>query len=332
MNSTPTADTAQTRIRPDSSTLGEAPPRIAVLLPCFNEALSIRQVVEDFRRALPAATIYVYDNNSVDATSSEAEAAGAVVRSEPWPGKGNVVRRMFAEVEADIYLIADGDGTYDAAAAPVLVRTLIERRLDMVVGTRRDVYDDAHRAGHGFGNRLFNGIYRGRVGRLFTDIFSGYRAFSRRYVKSFPAVSGGFEIETEMSVHASQLRLPIAEVGTNYGKRQPGSTSKLRTFRDAGRILATLLVLYKEIRPIRFFGAIAGMLTLMALALAFPLLITWLETGLVPRLPTAVLATSLILLGAISLTCGLVLDSVARGRLEQKRIWYVAASSESSKR
>lgn len=307
------------------------PVRIAVLLPCYNEALSIRRVVEDFRAALPEATIYVYDNNSRDRTSSEAAAAGAVVRREPWPGKGNVVRRMFAEVDADVYLIADGDGTYDAAVAPLLIQTLLSQRLDMVVGTRRNVYDEAHRAGHGLGNRLFNGLYRGLFGRLFTDIFSGYRAFSRRYVKSFPAVSSGFEIETEMSVHASQLRLPIAEIETTYGKRQAGSTSKLRTFRDAGRILATLLVLYKEIRPVRFFGAISGLLTLLALVLAVPLLVTWLETGLVPRLPTAVLVTGLMLLSAISLTCGLVLDSVARGRLEQKRIWYVTAATESSR-
>ncbi|MFM1990287.1 MAG: hypothetical protein RJA99_3244 [Pseudomonadota bacterium] len=309
-----------------------APTRVAVLLPCFNEALSIAAVVADFRRVLPDATVYVYDNNSVDGTAAVAASAGAVVRAEPWPGKGNVVRRMFAEIDADVYLIADGDGTYDAEAAPLLVRTLVERRLDMVVGTRRDVYEDAHRPGHGFGNRLFNGLYRRLFGRLFTDIFSGYRAFSRRYVKSFPAVSAGFEIETEMSVHASQLRLPIGEVETRYGRRQPGSSSKLRTFRDAGRILATLLVLYKELRPIRFFGSIAVALTAGSLVLATPLLFTWLETGLVPRLPTAVLATGLILLAAISLTCGLVLDSVARGRLEQKRIWYVSAASDSPAR
>lgn len=298
--------------------------RVAVLLPCYNEGLSIRKVVDDFKQSLPDAAIYVYDNRSSDNTVEEARAAGAEVRSEPWPGKGNVVRRMFSDIEADIYVIADGDGTYDASVAPTMVQQLRDEHLDMVVGTRRNVYSDAHRPGHGFGNRLFNAIYRSLFGPLFTDIFSGYRVFSRRFVKSFPAVSSGFEIETEMSVHASQLRMPIAETSTEYGERQEGSTSKLRTIRDALRIMFTFLVLFKEIHPAKFFGVLAMVLFASAVGLAIPLVITYLETGLVPRFPTAILATGVTLLGSVFLVCGLVLDSVARGRLEQKRMWYLA--------
>ena len=298
--------------------------KIAVLLPCYNEGLSIRKVVEDFRATLPSATIYVYDNRSSDNTADEARAAGAVVRKEQWPGKGNVVRRMFSDIDADIYLMADGDGTYDCSMAPQMIQRLIDEHLDMVVGTRRDVYENAHRMGHGFGNRLFNGLYCSLFGPLFNDIFSGYRVFSRRFVKSFPAVSSGFEIETEMSVHASQLRMPIAEIPTQYGARQEGTESKLRTVRDGLRILFTFLILFKEIRPARFFGVLAIALILVAVLLAVPLLFTYLQTGLVPRFPTAILATGLVLLGGIFMVSGLILDSVARGRLEQKRMWYVS--------
>lgn len=298
--------------------------KVAVLLPCYNEALSIRKVVEDFRQSLPEATIYVYDNRSTDNTVDEATNAGAVVRKEIWPGKGNVVRRMFSDIDADIYVIADGDGTYDPKMAPLMIQRLIDEHLDMVIGIRRNVYENAHRMGHGFGNRLFNGMYRSLFGPLFNDIFSGYRVFSRRFVKSFPAVSSGFEIETEMSVHASQLRLPIAEIPTEYGARLEGSVSKLRTVHDAIRIMFTFLILFKEIRPARFFGVLAIVLSAVAAILATPLLFTYLQTGLVPRFPTAVLATGLVLLGGIFMACGLILDSVARGRLEQKRIWYMA--------
>jgi len=294
--------------------------RIAVLLPCYNEGLSIRRVVESFRAVLPAAQIYVYDNRSTDNTAAEAAAAGAVVRTEPWPGKGNVVRRMFADVNADVYLMADGDGTYDASVAPEMVARLVDGHLDMIVGTRMNIYDNAHRAGHAFGNRLFNILYRRMFGRLFTDIFSGYRVFSRRFVKTFPAVSGGFEIETEMSVHASQLRLPIVEMNTAYGERQEGSASKLKTFQDAFRILGTFALLFKEIQPLRFYGSIA----LASIVLGTPLALTYMETGLVPRFPTAILATGLMLLAGVTLACGLILDSVARGRLEQKRTAYLA--------
>jgi glycosyltransferase involved in cell wall biosynthesis len=299
------------------------PIKVAVLLPCYNEGLSIRKVVEDFRQVLPDAEIYVYDNRSTDNTAQEAQAARAVVRVETWPGKGNVVRRMFSDIDADIYVMADGDGTYDSTVAPQMIQRLVDERLDMVIGTRRDVYENAHRVGHGVGNRLFNGMYRNLFGPLFSDIFSGYRVFSRRFVKSFPAVSRGFEIETEMSVHASQLRMPIAEIPTNYGARQEGSVSKLRTVQDAIRIMFTFLILFKEIRPARFFGILAIGLVVAALILAFPLLITFLEIGLVPRLPTAVLSVGLILMASIFTVSGVILDSVARGRLEQKRMWYI---------
>ena len=301
--------------------------KIAVLLPCYNEGLSIRKVVEDFRLALPMATIYVYDNNSSDNTFEEARAVGAIVRSEKWPGKGNVVRRMFSDIDADIFVMADGDGTYDSSMVPKMIQRLVGDHLDMVVGTRRNVYENAHRMGHGFGNRLFNSLYRSLFGPLFNDIFSGYRVFSRRFVKSFPAVSSGFEIETEMSVHASQLRMPIAEISTQYGDRIEGSESKLRTLHDGLRILVSFLILFKEIRPARFFGVLATAIFAMAVILAVPLLLTYLDTGLVPRLPTAVLATGLVLLGGIFMLSGFILDSVARGRLEQKRMWYVANSS-----
>jgi hypothetical protein len=230
---------------------------------------------------------------------------------------------MFADIEADIYVMADGDGTYEANMAAPMVRKMVDEHLDMVVGTRRGVYDDAHRKGHGFGNWLFNAIYRQLFGELFTDIFSGYRVFSRRFVKGFPAVAAGFEIETEMSVHASQLRMPIAEVPTAYGARQEGSVSKLRTFRDASRILRTLMLLFKEIRPAAFFGLVAAGVLLLSLILGLPVVYEFFKTGMVPRFPTAILASALVLLSALSVVCGLILDSVARGRLEIKRLNYL---------
>lgn len=305
------------------------PETIAVLLPCYNEGLSINQVIKSFRHALPEATVYVYDNNSIDNTSDEARAAGAVVCTEKWPGKGNVVRRMFCDIDADIYVMADGDGTYDPNVAPQLIQRLIDEKLDMVVGTRCKVFEDAHRLGHAMGNRLFNGMYRILFGALFSDIFSGYRVFSRRFVKSFPAISNGFEIETEMSVHACQLHMPIAEIPTEYRSRVEGSMSKLRTFRDAFRIMLTFLILFKEIRPARFFGILSLGLFLVALVLAIPLLLTYLETGLVPRFPTAILTTGLVVQAGIFMICGLILDSIARSRLEQKRIWYMMYATTS---
>ncbi len=296
---------------------------VAVLLPCHNEALSIARVVAGFRTALPTARIFVYDNRSTDETSAVARRAGAIVRTEPWPGKGNVVRRMFADVDADVYLMADGDGTYDPSVAASMVRRLVADHLDMVVGTRRNVYANAHRKGHGVGNHLFNRFYRRLFGPLFTDIFSGYRVFSRRFVKSFPAISSGFEIETEMAVQASQLRMPVAEIETDYGEREEGSASKLNTYRDAIRILRTQILLFKEIKPARFFGGIAAALVALALVLAFPIVDRFIDFGDVPKLPTAILATGLVLLAAISSLAGLILDSVAAGRLEQKRLAYL---------
>jgi glycosyltransferase involved in cell wall biosynthesis len=296
---------------------------IAVLIPCYNEALSIARVIADFRNALPAAKIYVYDNRSVDDTAAVARAAGAIVRFEPMPGKGNVVRRMFADIEADVYVMADGDATYDPTVAPEMVARLLDEQLDMVVGIRRNVYANAHRKGHGFGNMIFNHIYSGLFGGMFTDIFSGYRVFSHRFAKTFPSISSGFEIETEMAVHACQVRMPVAEIETDYGARQEGSESKLRTFRDAFRILRTFFLLFKEIQPMKFFGAIAVVLVATALLLGAPLLTTYMETGLVPRLPTAVLVASMMLMASVSLVAGLILDSVARGRLEIKRMVYL---------
>ena len=302
-------------------------PRIAVLVPCLDEATTIGEVVTEFRSALPGCTVYVYDNGSTDDTARQAATAGAVVRFEPVSGKGAVVRRMFADVDADLYVMADGDGTYDAAQADQLVKQLREEDLDMVVGARTGVTLDAGRAGHAFGNRLFNRLYRWLFGAGFTDILSGYRAFSRRFVKSFPAVSTGFEIETEMSVHASQMRLPVAEVEVDYGTRPDGSASKLRTVADGTNILRAMLVLLKEHRPLAFFGWTAAACWAVAIALAVPLAVTYAETGLVPRLPTAVLATGLVVVGLLLAAAGLVLDSIARGRLEAKRLAYLAIAT-----
>lgn len=299
--------------------------RIAVILPCYNEEAAIAQVVRDFRAALPQATVYVYDNNSTDATAARAREAGAVVRREARQGKGHVVRRMFADVEADIYVLADGDGTYDAASAPAMVARLAAEGLDMVVGSRLSTYaDEAFRRGHRFGNDLLTGFLGLCFGRSFTDILSGYRVFSRRFVKSFPALSAGFETETELSVHALELRMPFAEMPTPYGARPAGSASKLRTYRDGFRILITIVNLFKEERPLAFFSIIAAALALTALGLAAPIFVTYLETGLVPRFPTAILATGLMILACLSATCGLILDTVTHGRREMKRLFYLA--------
>ena len=301
-----------------------AQPRIAVVLPCYNEAATIASVIEAFRSALPDAEIYVFDNNSTDGTAEIARRAGASVRSETRQGKGYVVQRIFADVEADIYVMADGDGTYDAALAPTLVELMKRNHVDMVVGTRANVTKDAGRGGHAFGNRIFNMLFNAMFGRQFTDIFSGYRVFSRRFAKSFPAVSGGFEIETEMSVHACQIGVPTLERPTPYGVRPEDSTSKLRTFRDGFRILGLFLTLAKETRPAAFFGAIGLMLAFVALGLAAPLAVTYLETGLVPRMPTAILATGLVVIGTVSTVCGLILDSLARSRVEAKRSVFLS--------
>lgn len=302
----------------------ETNPGIAVLIPCYNEEHTIADVVGRFRAALPAARIYVYDNNSSDLTALKARAAGAIVVREPRQGKGNVVRRMFADVDADIYVMSDGDGTYAPEDAPQLVNTLLTERADMVVGTRRGVRDDAGRRGHAFGNAVFNTLYNRLFGRDFSDIFSGYRVFSRRFVKSFPAVSSGFEVETEMSVHASSLKIPVCEIALDYGRRAEGSTSKLSTFRDGARILWMFAMLMKETRPARFFGVLAASFLLASLVFMAPVLAEYFRTGLVPRVPTWILSIGLLLLSMIMMVAGLILDSVARGRAEQKRMVYLA--------
>jgi hypothetical protein len=305
-------------------------PRVAVVLPCHNEAAAIARVVREFKAALPEARVIVFDNASSDDTSKVAAEAGAEVFFEPRPGKGNVVRRIFADIDADIFLMADGDGTYDAASAPRLVAAVAEDNVDMAVGARAEIFDEAHRRGHAIGNFLFNRLYVALFGAGFADIFSGYRAFSRRFVKSFPALSSGFEIETELSVHASQLRLPTAEIVLPYGKREEGSASKLRTIRDGARILRTFALLLKETRPALFFGSLAAVTMLVAIALAAPVFATYAETGLVPRLPTVVLCTGLTLCAALMGVCGLILDSLARARVEQKRILYLAMAAPRS--
>ena len=298
--------------------------RIAVLLPCFNEEAAIAQTVAGFRASLPGAAIYVYDNNSSDRTREVAAEAGAIVRTERMQGKGHVVRRMFADVEADIYVMADGDSTYDATAAPELVRRLLDEQLDMVVGARKSEVEEAYRRGHRLGNRLFTGLLASLFGRTFSDIFSGYRVFSRRFAKSFPALARGFETETEISVHALELAMPVAEVVTAYGARPEGSASKLSTYRDGWRIMTTILHLFRIERPVLFYGSFSLFLAALAIVLTIPLAITYVETGLVPRFPTAVLATGLMIVAALSFMCGLILDTVVRGRREVRRLHYLS--------
>ncbi|WP_238995768.1 glycosyltransferase family 2 protein [Sphingomonas solaris] len=299
-------------------------PRIAVLLPCYNEAAAIAQTVAGFRAALPEAAIYVYDNNSHDDTVAVARAAGAIVRHERIQGKGAVVRRMFADVDTDIYVMADGDATYDAPSARALIDRLLDEQLDMVVGARVSQIELAYRRGHRFGNALLTGMLARLFGRSFTDILSGYRIFSRRFVKSFPSLSAGFEIETEISVHALELKMPCAEMSTPYYARPEGSISKLSTYSDGWRILSTILSLYRIERPVLYFGVVAGLLGLLAVILAVPLAITYAGTGLVPRMPTAVLVTGLVILAALNLFAGLILDTVVRGRRELRRLAYLS--------
>jgi glycosyltransferase involved in cell wall biosynthesis len=299
-------------------------PRIAVLVPCYNEEAAVATVVADFRKALPAAEIYVYDNNSHDNTAAVAREAGAIVRSERRQGKGHVVRRMFADVEADIYVLVDGDATYDAPSAPRMIDKLLEEHLDMVVGLRIDLSQAAYRLGHRTGNRMLTGFLSSTFGHAFKDILSGYRVFSRRFVKSFPVLSDGFEIETELAVYALELSLPVAEVETPYYARPEGSFSKLNTWRDGFRILGTMLKLYRSERPLRFFTVIGILLALAAITLAIPIVVTFIETGLVPRLPTAVLSTGLMIMAMLSVSSGLVLDTVTRGRREMKMLAYLS--------
>jgi glycosyltransferase involved in cell wall biosynthesis len=301
--------------------------RIAVLVPCYNEEAAIARVVGDFRAELPDAVIYVYDNNSTDRTAEVARAAGATVRREHRQGKGNVVRRMFADVEADIYVLVDGDATYDASSAHAMIARLVEGGLDMVVAARRGD-EQAYRPGHRFGNRMLTGFVARVFDSPFADILSGYRVFSRRFVKSFPALSSGFEIETELTIHALNLELPVDEIETPYVARPAGSVSKLSTWRDGLRILATIGRLYRAERPLPFFAAIGAALAAMSIVLAIPIFITYAELGIVPRLPTAVLSTGLMILASLAGACGLVLDTVTRGRREMKMLAYLAQTGE----
>jgi glycosyltransferase involved in cell wall biosynthesis len=300
------------------------PLRIAVLVPCFNEEAAVATVVADFRKALPGAKIFVYDNNSSDRTIAVAREAGAEVRSERRQGKGHVVRRMFADVDADVYVLVDGDATYDAASAPAMIDRLMSDHLDMVVGVRIDQAEAAYRLGHRTGNWMLTGFLANLFGHAFKDILSGYRVFSRRFVKSFPVLSDGFEIETELSVHALELGAPAAEIETPYYARPEGSFSKLNTWRDGFRILGTILKLYRSEKPLRFFTMIGIFLMLVSVGLATPVLITYLEEGVVPRLPTAVLAMGLMIVAVLAVSSGLVLDTVTRGRREMKLLAYLA--------
>ncbi len=300
-----------------------AAPRVAVLIPCLNEAGAIAKVVFDFGQALPEAEIYVFDNGSQDGTAARAAEAGAIVRSEPRPGKGHVVRRMFADVDADLYVLVDGDATYEAAAAPAMIAQLLSQQLDMVVGCRDTQAEGAFRAGHRLGNAAFTGFLTRVFGHGFSDVFSGYRVMSRRFVKTFPCLSSGFEIETEIAVHALTLSLPFGEVRTRYGERAAGSASKLRTFSDGWRILTTMINLLRQEKPAQFFGLAGAIAALAAMALAAPLVRTYLETGLVPRFPTAILCTGLMIIALLTFCCGLILDSVSRSRMEARRLAYL---------
>ena len=296
---------------------------IAVLIPCYNEEVAVPRVVRDFRQALPNASIYVYDNASTDRTAEVAAREGAIVGHEPFPGKGNVMRRMFSDIDADVYVLVDGDDTYDAEAAPRLVRTLLDKQLDMVNGARVTNIKEAYRFGHRFGNRLLTGLVQKIFGKQFDDMLSGYRVFSRRFVKSFPAISNGFEIETELTVHALELRMKTAEVPTRYKDRPEGSASKLNTIRDGIRILRMIGLLVKEERPLMFFSSVFALLVLLSLGLATPVVLEFLRTGLVPKLPTAVLSAAIMLLAFLSLACGLILDTVTHSRRELKRLAYL---------
>ena len=299
-------------------------PTIAVLIPCHNEEAAITKVVSDFRAALPTATIYVYDNNSRDRTVELARTAGARVYREPLQGKGNVVRRMFSDIEADVYVLVDGDDTYLAASAPAMVQRLLTERLDMLNGTRVTEIAAAYRRGHRLGNTVLSGLVARMFGNRITDMLSGYRVFSQRFVKSFPALSSGFEIETELTIHALELGMPVGEMDTTYKDRPEGSSSKLRTYSDGLRILRTIILLVKDERPMLFFSWAALVLFVTAVGLSIPIFIEFHRTHLVPRFPTAILSTGLMLLSFLALVCGLVLDSVARGRKEVKRLSYLA--------
>ena len=306
--------------------------RIAVLVPCYNEEAAIGKVVAGFRAALPDAGIYVYDNNSTDRTVEVARTAGAVVRRELHQGKGRVVRRMFTDIDADIYVLVDGDATYDAPSAPKMIEMLVSERLDMVCAVRVDREEAAYRMGHRAGNRLLTGFVAHVFGQSFTDMLSGYRVFTRRFVKSFPVLSGGFEIETELTVHALELEMPVGEMKTPYYSRPKGSASKLNTWRDGFRILKTVLRLYRAERPMPLFTGLGISLAIVAIGLAIPIFVTYVQEGIVPRLPTAVLSTGLMVLAFLSIACGVILDTVTRGRRELKLLAYLAQRAPAEER
>ena len=296
---------------------------IAVLIPCYNESVTISTVIDEFQKYLPSSTIYVYDNNSTDGTAKIAEKQGAIVRNEPQQGKGHVVRRMFSDIEASIYVLVDGDGTYDAASIPLMIDSLLENRCDMVNGHRITGSEKAYRFGHQFGNQFLTGMVSRIFGERSSDMLSGYRVFSRRFVKSFPALSTGFEIETELTIHALSLNLPIIDVPTPYKERPEESVSRLKRTRVRIGILWQILLMTKEERPFFFFSIVFVVLAALSLAMGIPVALEWLETGLVPRFPTAILSASIMLLAFLGLTTGLILDSVARGRKEIKRLHYL---------
>lgn len=305
---------------------------IAVLIPCYNEEVTIAAVVKDFQVALPRCSVYVYDNNSKDNTRTVAHAAGAIVRTERLQGKGHVVRRMFADIDADIYVLVDGDNTYETSAVSDLIYMLVTENLDMVTGTRSHGTNDAYRRGHQFGNAVLTGAVGMIFGTRVSDMLSGYRVFSRRFVKSFPALSKGFETETEFTVHALELQMPVGEQLTKYGARPTGSVSKLRTISDGIRIARVIVVLIKDERPLQFFSALSLLLLIIALVLGIPVISEFLETGLVPRFPTAILAASLVMVSFLAAASGLILDTVSRGRREMRRLFYLSFPSPISLR
>lgn len=298
--------------------------RVAVLIPCYNEEATVSSVVTAFRDALPQAKIYVYDNNSTDATIARALAAGAVVRTEPQQGKGAVVRRMFRDIEADFYVMVDGDMTYDASIAPAMLAKAVDEHLDLINCVRCETEQEAYRAGHRFGNQMLTGAVRLIFGDRVQDMLSGYKVFSRRYAKSFPASSTGFGIETELTVHALELAMPVGHMSGAYGGRPVGSSSKLNTYRDGARILWLIMQMFKHERPLSYFGVIALVLALLSLGLGLPVIDEYLHTGMVPRFPTAILATGIMLLGTLSFITGLILDTVTRGRRELKALSYLS--------
>lgn len=297
---------------------------IAVLIPCYNEAETITNVVRSFKKCLPNAIVYVYDNCSEDETAKRAKEAGAVVTIARDRGKGNVVRRMFADVDADIYIMVDGDSTYSACDAPKMVEMIEKSSADMVVAARKERSENAYREGHKLGNRLFNFILKILFNSTFSDIFSGYRAFSKRFVKTFPVMTNGFDIEAELSIHALTLSIPFAEIESAYFERPANSQSKLSTFKDGAKILLSIISLLKETRPLFFFGMISLLMCLLSIGIAYPIIGTFIETGLVPRLPTAVLSMGIMLISFLSLTCGLILDSISQGRMETKKLHYLS--------